>query len=139
MAIAIDEAAGFLRLHRYGALSTVSGAGPQSAVVGIAVTPDFEVIFDTLASSRKYSNLLANPAAALVVWTDQATLQLEGDASELTHGELESRRQIYFERFPDGRERAALPGIAYFAFRPRWLRFSDFSLDPPRIEELRLA
>ncbi|MBX9601176.1 MAG: pyridoxamine 5'-phosphate oxidase family protein [Bryobacteraceae bacterium] len=138
MAITVTEAAAFLHLHRYAALSTISGAGPQSAVVGIALTGDFEILFDTLTSTRKYANLRANPSAALLVWTGQATLQLEGDAREIAGAELEQRREVYFAKFPDGRERAAWPGIAYFAFQTRWLRFSDFSLDPPRIEELRL-
>ncbi len=134
------EAAAILRGHRYAALSTVSAEGrPQSAVVGIALTPDFEILFDTLASTRKYANLRANPAAALLVWTSEATLQLEGEARELSGGELEDLRPVYFEAFPDGRERAAWPGITWFALRARWLRISDFSVDPPRIQELRLS
>jgi hypothetical protein len=35
--------------------------------VGIAVTDRFEVVFDTLGSSRKARNLRANPSIALVL------------------------------------------------------------------------
>jgi hypothetical protein len=39
----------FLRKHRLGVLATTSRTGdPQSALVGIAVTDQFEIVFDTL-------------------------------------------------------------------------------------------
>jgi hypothetical protein len=44
--------------HRYGVVSSISSTGaPQSALVGIAVTDQLEIIFDTLRSTRKYENL----------------------------------------------------------------------------------
>src|SRR5271155_5869071 len=52
----------FMVRHRYGVVSTVATPGvPQSALVGIATTPDLEIIFDTLRSTRKYANLIARP------------------------------------------------------------------------------
>jgi hypothetical protein len=48
--------------------------------------------------------------------------------------ELERLKELYLARFPDGRERAAWPGITYFRVRPAWLRYSDFSGSAPLIE-----
>ena len=53
----------FMRSEKYAVQASVSAGGvPQAAVVGIAVTDDLEIVFDTLASSRKAPNLRANPA-----------------------------------------------------------------------------
>jgi hypothetical protein len=37
--------------------------------------------------------------------------------------------------FPDGRNREAMPGLVYFRARPTWIRFSDYSQEPPQIAE----
>jgi hypothetical protein len=36
-------------------------------------------------------------------------------------------------------ERLSWPGITYFVFRPSWMRYSDFSKDPPFIHEIPLT
>jgi pyridoxine/pyridoxamine 5'-phosphate oxidase len=128
----------FLAGFRYGVLSSVSSAGtPQSALVGIATTPELEIVFDTVKSSRKYSSLIARPACSFVVggWESEQTVQFEGLAIEPTGDELRRYQQAYFAAWPDGPERLSWPGIAYFVVRPRWIRFSDFDQNPPLIEE----
>ena len=35
-------------------------------------------------------------------------------------------KALYFARFPDGRDREAAGGVAYFRVRPTWARYSDF-------------
>jgi general stress protein 26 len=55
----------FISKHMYAVLSTVTpNHFPESAVVGFAVTKDLKIIFDTVTTSRKYQNLLKNPAIA---------------------------------------------------------------------------
>jgi hypothetical protein len=75
--------------------------------------------------------LVIGPAAA----GSERTIQLEGVADEPTGAELERLLELYFVRFPDGRERQKWPGIMYWRVRPAWLRYSDFSVDPPEIVE----
>jgi pyridoxine/pyridoxamine 5'-phosphate oxidase len=117
----------FLRRHRLGVVSTATPDGkPESAVVGFAVTPELEIVFDTVRSSRKYANLAANPAAAFVVWKGEATAQLEGVAVEPDGAERDRYREIYFEVFPDGRERLSWAGITHFVIRPQRIRYSNF-------------
>jgi len=131
----------FIRSHHLAVLSSVNGEGtPQSALVGIAVTPELEIVFDTVRTSRKYANLIANPAAAFVVGcTAEQTLQYEGSAYELAGEELVRYQAIYFAAWPDGLERQNWPGICYFVLKPRWIRFSDYSATPPLIEEFRFT
>ena len=120
-----------------GVLSTTSTRGtPQSALVGIAVTSNLELIFDTVKSSRKYPNLMASQGCSLVIgWTGEQTLQYEGSAAELQEPELNRYQSIYFQTWPDCRSHLAWPGIVYFVVRPRWIRYSDFGQNPPLIQE----
>lgn len=129
----------FIQQHRLGVLGTVFAADqPQSALVGVAVTPDLELIFDTVKSSRKYPNLIAHPRCSFVIgWEGAQTVQYEGDAEELKPPELERHQQAYFKVWPDGPARLSWPGIVYFLVRPAWIRYSDFAQDPPFIQELR--
>lgn len=123
---------------RYGVISSTSSNGtPQSALVGIAVTQDLEIVFDTVKSSRKYPNLIERPSCSFVVgWGAEQTVQFEGIAIEPEDAELERVQKAYFAAWPDGPERVLWPNIAYFVVQPRWIRFSDFDQIPPLIVEM---
>jgi pyridoxine/pyridoxamine 5'-phosphate oxidase len=118
-----------------GSIST-DGA-PQSALVGIAVTEDLEIVFDTLNTTRKYRNLVSNSKASVVVgWEGETTAQFEGEAFLPEGEELARYKEVYFSKWPDGVDRQNWPGLVYFVVRPRWIRFSDFDQRPPRVEEM---
>lgn len=72
----------FISKHRLTVLATISENNmPEAALVGFAITPDLEIIFDTVKTSRKYKNLLKNPAISFVVgWDGEQTVQYEGIA-----------------------------------------------------------
>lgn len=130
----------FIQTHRLGVLASINSDGtPESALVGIAVTSRFEIFFDTLDSSRKCTNIRVNPNISFVVgWDEKAgkTVQLEGIADEPLGSELAGLKRIYFQTFPDGVERQKWPGITYFRFSPKWIRYSDFlTLPNPTIIE----
>jgi len=130
----------FLCQHRLAAEASVSAqGGAQAAVVGIAVTDRFEIIFDTIDSSRKAVNLRQNPKLAIIIGgltnSDQRTVQYEGVADEPTGGELERIKQVYYSVYPDGRSRLSWSGIIYVRVCPMWLHYSDYNLDPPQIVE----
>jgi len=111
-------------------------ATPQSALVGIAVTPKLELIFDTVKSSRKYPNLVARPDCSFVIgWAGDQTLQYEGEAVKLREPDLKHYQSIYFETWPECRGHLAWPNIVYFVVRPKWIRYSDYGKNPPLIEE----
>lgn len=56
--------------------------------MGIAITPELEIIFDTVKSSRKYPNLVARPSCAFVAggWgATEQTVQYEGEGDTRIH------------------------------------------------------
>jgi pyridoxamine 5'-phosphate oxidase-like protein len=130
----------FMRSCRYAVESSVSPSGaPQAAVVGIAVTDAFEIVFDTLADTRKAGNLRRHPRIAFVIGGtldgDERTVQYEGIADEPSGAERERLVAVYLDRFPDGRARQPWPGLIYLCARPTWIRYSDYGADPPVIVE----
>jgi general stress protein 26 len=144
MAITLTDLLAFMRQERYAVQGSVSESGaPQAATVGIVVSDRFEVFFDTLASSRKAANYRRHPVSALVIGPTAAgserTVQVEGTTDEPKGADLARLLELYFARFPDGRERQAWPGISYLRVTPTWIRYSDFSVDPPEIVELRAS
>ncbi len=135
-----NELLQFLRQHRLAVQASVSvSGGVQAAVVGIAITDRFEVVFDTLTSTRKAQNLRRNSNAALVIGGlspgDERTVQYEGMADEPSGDELERIKQEYYAVYPDGRSRVTWPGLVYVRLRPTWIRYSDYNVDPPHIVE----
>jgi pyridoxine/pyridoxamine 5'-phosphate oxidase len=118
----------FIRTQKWAVVASVGQGGqPQAAVVGLAVTDDLELVFDTLGSTRKAANLARDPRIAVVIgWDDEQTVQLEGIADQPTGEELARLQRAYFDRFPDGPARLAWPGLTYFRVRPTWARYSDF-------------
>lgn len=133
----------FMRAYPLAVQASVSPSdAPQAAVVGIIVTDDFELFFDTLDATRKAHNLRRNPRIALVIGGTAAgadsTVQYEGVADEPSGTELERLKALYFVQFPDGRERQSWPGLIYVRVRPTWIRYSAFTEEPPRIVEFDL-
>jgi hypothetical protein len=132
----------FARAQKWAVEASVSKEGaasqPQAAVIGVAISDDFEFVFDTLKETRKAINLRSNPKIALVVgWDEGITLQIDGVADELVPGtaDFERLKKIYLAKFPDGVERESLPNITYFRVKPSWTRYSDFTKTPPVIIE----
>ena len=132
----------FLSKQKLGVLGTLGEKGPQGALMGIAVTPQLEIIFDTVKSSRKYPNLVSRPACSFVIggWGSvpgavEQTVQYEGKAEELKSPELERYQEIYFKTWSDGPSRMSWPGIVYFVVRPTWIRYTEYGDGPPKIAE----
>jgi len=127
----------FIARNKLGVLGyTGETSQSKSALVGLAVTKQLEIIFDTVKSSRKYKNLIAQPACSFVIgWAGEQTVQYEGEAEELSGATLERCQKVYFQAWPDGPSRLSWPGIVYFVVRPRWIRYSDFDQNPPLIRE----
>jgi hypothetical protein len=58
----------FIRSHSLAVQASVSANGtPQAAVVGFVVTDGFEIVFDTVDTTRKVVNLRQNSCCALVM------------------------------------------------------------------------
>ena len=67
------------------------------------MTDDLELVFDTLASTRKAANLRRDARVAVVIgWDEAQTVQLEGVADEPAGAELARLQAAYFGAFADG-------------------------------------
>jgi hypothetical protein len=135
-----DRLLHFIRTYRLAVQASVSAAGnPQAAVIGFAITDRFEVVFDTLESTRKARNLRRDPRIALVIGGvsagDGRTVQYEGLADEPVGAELEQLKAVYYAAYPDGPSRLQWNGLIYVRLRPTWIRYCDYTRDPPGIVE----
>jgi pyridoxine/pyridoxamine 5'-phosphate oxidase len=133
-----------MRSERFAVQASVSRHhAVQAAVVGIAVSNDFEVVFDTLSDSRKATNLRANPSIAFVIGSTQdgaeRTVQYEGIADTPSGDELRRVQKIYFDVFPDGRERLTWKGLIHVRVKPLWIRYSNYGPQPPLVLEFDAA
>jgi len=130
----------FIRKNSIGVLATVTPEGmPEAAVIEFAETDDFELIFDTFTTYRKYQNLLKNPHVAFVVgWDENITVQYEGTAKELKDPEeLQKYKSIYFTKNPDAKKWEKFPETVWFKVTPRWIRYRDGNTDPLTLHELK--
>ena len=136
----LEEVFDIARRKRFFVISTVNESGaPEAALMGFALTEANEIVFDTLASSRKAVNLARNPNAALVIgWDDNMSLQIEGSARRPVGDDLASAKAAYFREWPDGRVRETWPDIAYVVVKPKWIRYSNYAAGPPVVEEFRV-
>jgi pyridoxine/pyridoxamine 5'-phosphate oxidase len=108
----LNELRTYLQQHRIAVLATVNDQGaPEAALVGVAVTDELDLVFDTLAATRKHANLRRCPRTAVVF----------SGPGECT-------------AWPDGRARAAWPGLVYWRVRPRWARYADYASGPLIVE-----
>lgn len=139
----LDDIVDFIAGQTLGVVATVGPDGqPQAAAVGIAVTERAELIFDSVDSSRKVRNVRRDRRVAVVVggsMEDERTVQVDGVADEPDGAEGERIREAYFRRYPDGRGRLSWAGITHVRVVPHWLRWSDYNVTPPVIEEWRRA
>jgi len=135
--IDLAEVLRFMEGEKFAVLATASEDGrPEAAVMGFVVTPDLEIVFDTVRSFRKYPNLKKNPRVAWVIGcTSEISVQYEGIAKELEGAELERWRAFYEKKFPDSRGRDKWPDLTYFIVRPKWVRYGVYNPDRRRVEE----
>ncbi|HTP24647.1 MAG TPA: pyridoxamine 5'-phosphate oxidase family protein [Anaeromyxobacteraceae bacterium] len=132
------ELLGFMRQSPYWVEATVGPTGAaQASVVGVVVTDELELFFDTLKTTRKYKNLRRDTRMAFVMWEGECTVQYEGVADEPRDEELARLKDLYFGQFRDGPKRERWSDIAYVRVKPTWLRFSDFRGETPRVMEMR--
>lgn len=123
--------------EKFCVVSTISPNGhPEASLIGFAVTPDLELIFETTDATRKCPNLRRDPHIAVVIgWKDQRTLQYEGIADEPMGSELERLKATFFSAWPQLHGHEGWPGLTIFRIKPRWMRFSSY-YRPRSVEEI---
>ena len=136
----VGQLRAYLRGYRLGVLGSLSPQGePQAALVGYAVTDELEILFDTVRTSRKHRNMMANPQVSFTFGNtapaevDERTAQYEGLAEELAGATLDRLRPIYLATWPECAIHQQWPDICWFVLRPRWIRYTAY--DPPLTQE----
>ena len=133
-----DKLFQFVNRCAYGVISYLGDDNsPRSAVVGIAVTSDLEIVFDTVESSRKVPAIDRDGRVSLACWEGVTTVQYEGLARRISSTVLGEYHRAYFAKFTDGPARLKWPGITYYAVAPKWIRYTGYNQSPPETIELR--
>jgi pyridoxine/pyridoxamine 5'-phosphate oxidase len=131
----------FIQAHQLGVISTVDQDGkPESAVVGFSVSDEFNLIFGTFASSRKYANLQSNSNISFVIgWDMGKTVQLDGLVEEITEPkEIDKAIVAYLSKIPSAAKFLKREDERLFRIKPHWIRYTDLSVDPWDIIEIKL-
>lgn len=133
-----QEVLKFIKTKKHAVISTSSlNSDPEAALIGFGETDNFEIIFGTYSSSRKYKNLKKNGKVAFVIgWDDDyITVQYEGTATEIFGDELEKYVALYHEKVPGAVIYRDHPEQTYFKVKPTWIRYSDLSDHEEKIFE----
>lgn len=127
----------FLRGHTLAVVATSNRDGrPQAAAIDFSVRDTLEIVFDTFEHTRKFLNLSTSSHVAFVVgWDNNITVQYEGDASRVPARDIERYQEEHLASVPAEREFVE-KGAVIFKVDPRWIRYSDFTKDPPDIIEV---
>ena len=130
----------FLDACGLGVLSSLGPMGaPQSALVGIAITPELETIFDLVEKSRKFANIAhiaRDPRVAFLTgWQGEVTVQYEAVARQISSTELGPYHEIYFRKFTHAPSCLKWEGITHYVVTPMSIRYSDYDQTPPEIVE----
>lgn len=122
--------------NKLATLSTISSDGtPQSALVAFAEDNDLNLYFQTRSATRKYANLTNNAKVSIVIgWSLDSlkTLQYEGNAVEVK-GSAEIKDLFINKESPSTVEYLNHSDARFFKVTPTWLRYSDYSIEPPEI------
>ncbi len=123
-------------------ISTVDTGGEktESAVVGFAEHENLQLIFGTSKLTRKYRNLQKNQNASFVIgWTGNiGTVQYEGVVKELSQEDSKQYSEMMIKKNPFSKKFAEDPNHRYFIVIPKWIRITDMSVQPMKIDEISL-
>ncbi len=128
----------FLRKHTLAVIATCHRNGkPEAATIDFSVRDNLEVVFSTFKETRKFDNLAERPGVAFVVgWSDNITVQYEGEATRVPAADIEEYQEAYLNSLPPAREFIER-GAVMFKTTPRWIRYSDFNQEPPAQIEIQ--
>jgi uncharacterized pyridoxamine 5'-phosphate oxidase family protein len=129
----------FIASRGLAAMATVThDALPEVAIMGYKVLDDSRLFIGTFRDSRKYQNLKENPRVAFAIgWEGGKTVQLEGEAYELSGDELETAKAQHLASMPTAAKFVAADQAVFFAVTKKWAKYTDLSKDPWEEIEVR--
>jgi general stress protein 26 len=134
-----EKVLALLQRSQFGVVATNSGTTPKSAVVAVSETQDLEIIFGSFKETRKNRNLERDPRISLVIgWESAMTLQIEGEARRLEGDERITAEDIHCRKNALSKKYKDDPRQEYFKVRPKWIRYSNFSVNPQEVWEVEI-
>lgn len=114
------------------------GGYPNSATVAFSQDANLNFVVITDGSSRKAKNIGRDSRVAMTITNedDRYTVQLEGDARQLSWDEFErDHSERHYEKLPFSLPFKDIPGQTPFLIIPTHIRFSDVSVRPWELTE----
>lgn len=129
----------FIKKQSLATLSTADKKGkPESAVMAIATTDSGEILMSTEPNTRKIQNLAINPLSSMIVGgLDSPSVQIDGETIIASGPIAEEIKNQILTIHPETKEYLSETAV-FLKFIPKWLRYSDFSQNPPEIFEFSL-
>jgi len=127
----------FMRAQPWAVEASVTPQGaPQAAVVGIAITDRWELLFDTVTAVAQASKPgRESPRRVRDRLGTRADRAIRRHCELPTEAELPGVQAYYFDRFPDGPTRQSWPGLVYWRVRPHLDPLQQSHVNPPIIQE----
>jgi len=129
----------FIKKQSLATLSTADKKGkPESAVMAMAVTDKGEILMSTEPSTRKIQNLSINPLSSIIVGgLDSPSVQLDGETNIASGVMAQEVKNQILAIHPNTADYLSATSV-FLRFTLKWLRYSDFSTNPPEIFETNL-
>lgn len=129
-----DKMLTFMAGHKHCVISTVdSNSKPESAFVAFS-NNELDIFIGTSSQSRKFRNLTANPAVAIVIADQSGEVQYEGAAHVVEAHEISEVEKRHFTKLPGSATYRNDPNQQYIKISPTWIRFIQHG-EPDIIEE----
>lgn len=130
----------FLKKNDLGVLATANKKGKTQAAVMAYVFKDNLLFVFTETTTRKYKNIVENNQVSLIVggFKDDPTVQIDGTIAELGLDEGGKIKESVLNLHPEWKGYFDSPNGRWFAIKPSWMRYSDFSANPPEVLEINV-
>ena len=112
-------------------ISTASPSGkPESAAMLFSDDDKGNLYIYTFNDSRKYSNIIKNPLASIIIHEGDGYVQMDGKITELSDDEMFRAKKSLIEKHGES-EFLSDSRSRYFIFKPTWIRIQVKTDYPP--------
>lgn len=129
-----DKMLAFMSERKFCVVSTIHANGtPESAFVAYT-SSNLDLFIGTSNLSRKFANITANPAVAIVIADQQGEIQYEGQATVVDPENFTEVEESHLSQIPGSDKYRKDPTQEYIHITPTWIRFIDHTVED-QVEE----
>lgn len=113
---------------------------PNVASVAFSQTKDLRFVIITDKDSRKAGNIARDSKVAMAITNsdDRYTLQLEGNARQLSWDEFDEFAEHHYAKLPFSLPFKDIPGQTPYVITPTHMRFTDASVRPWELTDINV-